>query len=125
MSIWQAIAVGLVVATLTGIFKFLGSRVKLRWPQWRQRRSAKVAARKNARECEKREHAHREKIATAQASGKVVAVSCQGHRPKEVTYSDGTRSYFFCGDWEAYRAAMRSGRYPLTRTFHTSPPPIR
>ncbi|MFI6960021.1 hypothetical protein ACIBJI_41965 [Nocardia sp. NPDC050408] len=124
MNMWQAVAVTLGCAAVVGIFGRLTPRVKQGWSQWRQRCTAKVAARKAAREHEKREHARQEKIAAAEAEGKVIAVSRRGHRPVEVTFSDGTRSYYFCGDWEAYTAAMRSGNYPLTRTFHTSPPPI-
>ena len=124
MTIWQAATVTLGCAALIGIGKFLAARVKEKWPQWRQRRIENTSTRTVARERADRERVRRQRIADANAEGKLIAVSRRGSSPVEVTFSDGTRSYYFCGDWDAYTAAMRSGYYDLTRTFPTPAPLI-
>ena len=40
----------------------------------------------------------------------------------EVTFEDGTLSWYFCGNLIAYKQALSSGSLPLDRTFHGSPP---
>ncbi|WP_213578577.1 hypothetical protein [Rhodococcus sp. USK13] len=124
MTIWQAIAVGLVVAAIAGTFKFLAPRVKGVWLQWRRRRAAAAAARKGRREREARERALAEKIAAATVKGELVVISRRGSMPVEVTYSDGNTSYFFRGDWDAYKVAIGTGRYDPRRTFPFNPPRI-
>jgi len=124
MTMWQAIAVGLVVAATAGAFKFLAPRVKRVWLQWRRRGAAVAAARKGRREREAREHALAEKITAAEVKGELVAISRRGSMPVEVTYSDGSTSCFFRGDWDAYKVALRSGRYDPRRTFPFNPPRI-
>lgn len=128
MNMWQTVAASLMAAlaaaTVIGTVKFSAPRVKGRWTSRRKQRAALKETRHAAREKEQRERARQDKIAAARAEGKVIPISRRGRHPVEVTYSDGTTSYFFCGDMDAYRDAMNSGRYPLTRTFHTSPPKI-
>jgi hypothetical protein len=124
MTIWQAVMVTLGCAALIGIVKFLSTWVKQQWPQWRRRRSEKTDARRTARKRVNRERVRQQRIADAATDGKLIAVGRRGSRPAEVTFSDGTVSYYFCGDWEAYRAALRSGQYDPTRTLITCAPSI-
>ncbi|MDE1675277.1 hypothetical protein [Nocardia gipuzkoensis] len=91
---------------------------------WRQQRTATIQVRSAERERQQRERTREDKIAAARAEGRIIPVSRRGQRPVEVTFSDDTRSYYFNGDMVAYKTAMNSGRYPLSRTFHTAPPPI-
>ncbi|WP_040793382.1 hypothetical protein [Nocardia paucivorans] len=110
MDMWQAIVVGLVVAATTGIFKLLFPWTKKNWAQWRRRRAVASAARKQRRQRAQYDRALAQKIATAEATGEPIAVSRRGHRPVEVTYSDGSVRYFFCNP-EDYRAAITTGGY--------------
>jgi hypothetical protein len=54
----------------------------------------------------------------------VIAVSKKGSCPTEVTFSDGSSRWYFCGDLAAYKAAIESDQYPWRRTFSTHPPRI-
>lgn len=125
---WQAIVVtvmgGVIVAAAVGIFTVSAPRVRDRCSRARQRRTTKAATRKAARKQAEQQRDRSERIAAAEAEGRRVAVSHTGRRPVEVTFNDGSRSYYFCGDMQAYQVAMRSGRYDLRRTFHTGPPPL-
>ncbi|WP_369027759.1 hypothetical protein [Nocardia farcinica] len=123
-SVLQAVVAGLVVAAVTGVFKLLAPKVSAAWAGWRQRRAAEMKERRDRREWEKQEHARAAKIAAAVAAGKPVLINRRGDQPVEDAYSDGSVAYFFRGDWEGYRAAMRSGSYDPRRTFPFDPPPI-
>lgn len=124
MNMFQTIIGGLVVAALVGSVKFGAPWAKENWSQWRRRRASKVVTRKNARKLAERDRVRREKIAAADSEGRLIVVSRSGRCPVVDTFNDGSRSYYFDGDWDAYRAAMHSGHYDLRRTLITAPPPI-
>lgn len=129
MGMWEAIIVavvgGLVVVAVAKLFTVSAPRVRGGYSRWRHRRAAKAATRKAARKQAEQQRDRRVRIAAAEAEGRRVPVSHHtGRRPVKVTFNDGTVSYHFCGDWQAYQTAMRSGRYDLRRTFHTDPPAL-
>ena len=123
-SIFVAVVSGLVVVVVAWIFSVSTPRVRDRYSRWRLRRITKAEERNVARKRAERQRERSEGIAAADAEGRRVAVSHTGRRPVEVTFNDGSVAYHFCGDWQAYQAAMRSGRYDLKRTHHTDPPPL-
>jgi hypothetical protein len=43
----------------------------------------------------------------------------------EVTFEDGSKSWYFSYNMAAYKQAIASGEFPLDRTFHTPPPSIK
>ena len=55
---------------------------------------------------------------------KVVVVRRRGKHPVAVDLSDGTRSWYFCGDLPAHKRAGESGAYPRHRIFHGYPPNV-
>lgn len=124
LNMWQTGVVSIVVAAVIGLAKLLHTWTKEHWPKWRQRRRAAAEARRFQRDLRQREQARQTTIAAAAAEGRVIAVEHQGTRPVAVRFSDGTWSYYFSGDREAYNTAMRSGDYPPARTFPNYPPPL-
>jgi len=55
---------------------------------------------------------------------KVVVVRRRGKQPVAVDFSDGTRSWYFCGDLPAHKRGGESGAYPPHRIFHGHPPNV-
>lgn len=123
-TMWQDLIVFLAGAVLIGCRKMLVARVKAVWPAWRRKRGVKRTARTAARAQARAERTRRQIIETAESQGRIVPVSRSGRMPVVMTFSDGTHSAYFQGDFEAYVAAMRSGRYDPARTFHTHAPRI-
>jgi hypothetical protein len=61
-------------------------------------------------------------VKAAQANGQIVPLKRGGGLPAEVIFSDGSSSYYFSQEIEAYKRALLDGSYPRDRTFHTRPP---
>lgn len=119
-----AVVGGLVVIAVAKFATVSGPQVRRRYLRSRQRRITKRADREAARKQAEQQRARTERIAAADIEGSLVAVNHTGRRPVRVTFNDGTVSYYFCGDWQAYQAAMQSGRCDPRRTFPSNPPPL-
>jgi hypothetical protein len=121
--VWEVLG---YIATVTGI---LGVSVSTSVPVVRRKIRAgvstgrkRLAARRASRRAVTQRKVYAACIAVQTASGRVIPVRREGHRPAKITYSDGSVNYFFGGDMDAYAAAMHSGSYPLARTFHGAAP---
>jgi hypothetical protein len=114
-------AVGTVLGTLLSLAILAAWRHRSE-PRRRFRLAAESTDRANREVAADRLGVLREQVLeVARERGAVLPATATGHSPTVVTYSDGTKSYFFT-DFAAYQREMTSRRVPPSRSFPKAPP---